>query len=172
MTVTRLAQPADAEALSAVLAEAFAGYREWAPSGWAPPVLSAAVVSGLAGALARPDVWCLVALDAEEIIGHVAVSLFTMENPEPPPPGTINLWQLFVRPECHGQGVATGLMDAAVGEAQRRGFNRMRLWTPEGAARARRFYEREGWVRTGDIHVDSPFGLPVVEYARGLDSPN
>lgn len=170
MPVTRVAKPVDAEALSAVLAEAVAGYREWAPSDWAPPVLSAADVSRLAGALARADVWCLVALDAEEVIGHVALSPFTVENPEPPPPGTINLWQLFVRPEWQGRGVATQLMDAAVGEAERRGFNRMRLWTPQGAARARRFYEREGWLLTGGLHGDSPFGLPLVEYARGLHS--
>lgn len=144
MPITRVAKPADAEALSAVLAEAVAGYREWAPSDWAAPVLSAADMSRLAGALARTDVWCLMALNAEEVIGHVALSPFTVENPEPPPPGMINLWQLFLRPAWHGQGVATELMDAAVGEAHRRGFNRRRLWTPQGAARARRFYEHEG----------------------------
>jgi len=42
----------------------------------------------------------------------------------------------------------------------------MRLWTPQGAGRARRFYEREGWTATGNVHEDSPFGLPTVEYAR------
>lgn len=172
MPVTRVAKPADARALFAVAAEAIAGYREWAPSEWAPPVPSPADVSRLAGALARTEVWCLVALDAEEAIGHVALSLFTVENPEPPPRGTINLWQLFVRPEWQGQGVATRLMDAAVGEAQQRGFARMRLWTPQGAARSRRFYEREGWVLTGGVHEDSPFGLPLVEYARTLNSPD
>jgi GNAT superfamily N-acetyltransferase len=172
MRVTRVAKPADARALFAVAAEAIAGYREWAPSEWAPPVPSPADVSRLEGALARADVWCLAALDAEEVIGHVALSLFTVEDPEPPPRGTINLWQLFVRQEWQGQGVATQLLDAAVGEAQQRGLNRMRLWTPQGAARSRRFYEREGWALTGGVHDDSPFGLPLVEYARTLNSPD
>jgi GNAT superfamily N-acetyltransferase len=59
---------------------------------------------------------CLVALDAEEVIGHVGLSVFTVEDHEPPPRGTINLWQLFVRPDWQGQAVATQLMDAALSE--------------------------------------------------------
>ena len=47
----------------------------------------------------------------------------------------------------------------------------MRLWTPRDQRRARRFYEREGWTLTGGVHYESPFGLPVVEYARNLDAP-
>lgn len=52
--------------------------------------------------LARRGVWCLAALDAERVIGYVALSLFTVENPEPRPPGRSNLWQLFVRRERQG----------------------------------------------------------------------
>jgi hypothetical protein len=59
-------------------------------------------------------------------------------------------------------------MQAAVAEAMRRGFSQMRLWTPEGAARARRFYEREGWSRTGRVHRHSAVGLPTVEYGRDI----
>ena len=124
-----------------------------------------------ADALGRSDVWCLLALDDQEVIGHVALSLFSMEDPEPPPAGTINLWQLFVRPAWQGRGIATVLIEAAASEARRRGFTRMRLWTPQGQRRARRFYEREGWTQTGDVHEDSPFGLPTVEYTRTLALP-
>jgi GNAT superfamily N-acetyltransferase len=151
-----------------VFTEAFDTYRAWAPPDWSPPVLTADGVTRLADALARPDVWCLLAVAGPEVIGHVALSLATMEDPEPPPERTINLWQLFVRPPWHGQGVATSLMEAAVAEARRRGFDRMRLWTPQGAGRARRFYQREGWTPTGRVHEDSPFGLPTVEYARPI----
>jgi hypothetical protein len=35
---------------------------------------------------------------------------------------------------------------------------------------SRRFYEREGWTLSGDVHLESPFGLPVVEYTRNLDA--
>ncbi|MGZ6576438.1 MAG: hypothetical protein ACXVHJ_36325, partial [Solirubrobacteraceae bacterium] len=63
---------------------------------------SAADLARRSEALARPDVWCVLALDADEVIGHVALSLFSIEDPEPPPAGTINLWQLFVKPAWHG----------------------------------------------------------------------
>jgi predicted N-acetyltransferase YhbS len=171
VTTTRIAEPDDAPAISAVLAEAFEGYGSWASSSWAPPLPAEADVARLADALRRPDVWCLLALDDGEVIGHVALSLVTLEDPEAPPAGTINLWQLFVRPAWQGRGIANRLIEAAVDEAHRRGFTRMRLWTPEGQLRARRFYEREGWTPTGGVHVDSPFGLPVVEYTRSLDRP-
>jgi GNAT superfamily N-acetyltransferase len=171
MTTTRVAEPADAAAISAIRGEAFEGYRSWAPSDWVPPVLTQAGVARSADALERPDVWCLLALDGQQVIGHAALSLLTMEDPEPPPVGTINLWQLFARPAWQGRGIATWLIDAAASEARRRGFTRMRLWTPQSQSRARRFYEREGWTLTGGVHEDSPFGLPVVEYTRTLDPP-
>ena len=77
----RVAEPADAAAISAVLGEAFEGYRSWAPSDWAPPVLTPAGVARFADALGRSDVWCLLALDDERVIGYVALSLFSMEDP-------------------------------------------------------------------------------------------
>jgi predicted N-acetyltransferase YhbS len=169
--ITRLATPTDAPDIAAVLGEAFDGYRSWAPREWMPPVPTVAEeVTRLADALARPDVWCLIALDGPELIGHVALSAFTVEDPESPAPGTINLWQLFVRPAWQGRGVAKPLMGAALEEARERGFTRIRLWTPQGAGQARRFYEREGWSQTGKVHEESPFGLPVVEYSRRLDT--
>jgi predicted N-acetyltransferase YhbS len=169
MTATRVATPADAAGISAILGEAFQGYRSWAPSDWAPPSRTQADVARLADALGRSDIWCLLALDDQQVIGHVALSLLTVEDPEPPPVGTINLWQLFVRPAWQARGLATRLMEEAAGEARRRGFTRLRLWTPQGQGRARRFYEREGWTPTGGIHEDSRFGLPTVEYIRTVD---
>jgi GNAT superfamily N-acetyltransferase len=172
MTTTRVAEPADVAAISAILDEAVDGYRSWAPSDWAPPVRTQADIARFADDLGRSDVWCLLALDDQQVIGHVALSLLTMEDPERPPAGTINLWQLFVRPAWQGRGIATWLMEAAASEARQRRFTRMRLWTPQGQSRARRFYEREGWTLTGGLHEDSPFGLPLVEYTRTLEPPD
>ena len=47
-------------------------------------------------------------------------------------------------------------------------MTRMRLFTPERHARARRFYEREGWVPRGDRRPESDFGMDIVEYRRPL----
>jgi GNAT superfamily N-acetyltransferase len=168
MIVTRLATPSDAGAVATTIGEGFETYRAWAPSGWVPPVVGEGDQARFARALARPDVWFLVAESDGTVVGHVALSLSTHEDPGPPPPGAVFIWQLFVRPPWHGQGAATVLMRAAVSEALTRGFAHMRLWTPEGAARARRFYEREGWALTGRVHRVSDFGLATVEYGRDI----
>jgi GNAT superfamily N-acetyltransferase len=66
--------------------------------------------------------------------------------------------------------VAAELLAAAVAEARQRGFQRMRLLTPRDHARARRFYEREGWRPTG-VELDrgsTLLGLAIVEYAIDL----
>jgi GNAT superfamily N-acetyltransferase len=169
--VVRPALPSDARVIAEIVAEGFRGYRAWAPPGWSPPRRSEGeqAAAELGEALARPDVWCLLARGDAEPAGHVALSLFTFAQPEPPPPGAINLWQLFVRPLWQGGGLAARLLEAAVVEARLRGYVRMRLWTPHDAGRARRFYEREGWTTTGRARVDSPLGLPIVEYERRLD---
>ena len=44
----------------------------------------------------------------------------------------------------------------------------MILWTPAGAAQARRFYEREGWRLSGEEEPESGFGLPLVQYERAI----
>jgi GNAT superfamily N-acetyltransferase len=156
----------------ATLAEAFESYCEWAPAGWQPPSQSAEATDLLAKELSRPDVWCLVAESQRGPVGHVALSPTTIVQPEPAPVGTVNLWQLFVRPAWQGRGVGRCLMRSALGEAHRRGFARLRLWTPRGAARSRRFYEREGWTPTGNERDESPIGLPIVEYERASWQPH
>jgi GNAT superfamily N-acetyltransferase/ketosteroid isomerase-like protein len=169
---TRRAGAGDAARLVATVTEAFERYRAWAPPGWQPPSQSAEATDLLAEALSRPDVWCLVAESQSAPVGHVALSPTTIVQPEPAPAGTVNLWQLFVRPAWQGRGVGRCLMRSALGEAHRRGFARLRLWTPRGAARSRRFYERAGWTPTGNERDESPIGLPIVEYERASWQPN
>lgn len=165
---TRVAGPADAVVIAEVLAEGLGDYRAWACD-WQPPPVTRASVTAIADALRRADTWCVLALLGDGgSVGHVALAPSTREDPKPAPVGTINLWQLFIRPAWHGRGVATRLLALAVAEAQRRTFTDMRLWTPQGAGRARCSYEREGWATTGNVHADSPLGLATVEYARHL----
>lgn len=162
----RIATPADAPALLANMVAGIDSYREWAPAAWTPPRPPPDIVKRLQARLGEDRVWVLTAWDGPELAGHVSLSPVSGEDPEPAPEGMINLWQMFVAPAWQGQGVATKLMAAAVAEAGRGRYSRLRLWTPQGAARARRFYEREGWTHTGALRTDSPFGLPLVEYQR------
>jgi GNAT superfamily N-acetyltransferase len=75
---------------------------------------------------------------------------------------------LFLRPPWWGTGLAARLLAAAVEAALDRGHAEMRLHTPTGHARARAFYEREGWTATGERHYEPLLGLEVVEYCREL----
>lgn len=68
-----------------------------------------------------------------------------------PPVHDVQLYQLYVLPEHHGAGVGQALLDAVVpGPAQ--------LWVAEGSPRARRFYERNGFVPDGPRYTDDDFG--------------
>ena len=164
----RLAGPDDAEQVWAVQREGFEGYRSFAPAGWEPPDPS----SGLRMArerLASGDVWCLIADADGAPAGHVAM-MPASQHPHwiSDEPGLIHFWQLFVRPPWHGSGLATALHAEALREARARGFTAMRLFTPAGQARARRFYEREGWRAAGEPFEDEDFGMSLVEYRRAV----
>lgn len=55
------------------------------------------------------------------------------------------LHMLYLVPSIWGSGVAGALVDAALAEAHRAGRRAVWLEVVEAQARARRFYEREGW---------------------------
>lgn len=143
-------------------------YSDWA-EGWtlppAPPEL-VAHVAPLYGDDARA--WILLAMAGAETVGVVSLSLSTAAMQEEPMPGTVYLWQMFVRWDWQGSGLGGALLDRGFEEARRRGFERMILWTPAGAAQARRFYEREGFRLSGREQDDSGIGLRLVEYQREL----
>ncbi len=165
----RRATPADAERLAANVADGFAGYRSFAPPDWRAPTYENELRQLQVG-LERPDVWCLLAEADGELAGHVALrsaaSAYLRPSDEP---GLAHFWQLFVRPAWHGSGLAATLHDEAVREAGERGYRALRLFVVERQARARRFYEREGWAAAGPA-FDSAFGLALVEYRRPINS--
>src|SRR5205823_7013605 len=99
-----------------------------------------------------------MALAGDELIGVVSLSPRTAADPEPAPPGTLYLWQLFVRPAWQRTGLAQALLDLAFDEARRRGARRLSLWAAAGAGQARRFYEKEGFTPTGAEKVDDGLG--------------
>jgi GNAT superfamily N-acetyltransferase len=102
-----------------------------------------------------------------QAVGVVSMAGRTAAHADPPPPGTIYLWQMFIRLGWQGTGLAQALMDLALAEARERDYDRMTLWAAAGAAQARRFYEREGWTVSGEKD-DHDFGLPLVQYERRL----
>jgi GNAT superfamily N-acetyltransferase len=74
---------------------------------------------------------------------------------------------LYVVPASWGTGVARALMDAALASMQELGARDAVLWVGEANGRARRFYEREGWVDDGTSRA-SEIGPPEVRYRLEL----
>jgi GNAT superfamily N-acetyltransferase len=136
---TRVAVPADADAMARTMWLGFATYRSFAPAGWS---LS----------------WTA----EDEAAGHVALL------PDSDRRDTAHLWQLFVRPAWWGTGVADVLHDRFVAHAREAGCRRARLVTPAAHARARRFYERRGWRTDGPPGDLIGFGMPLVSYRCDL----
>src|SRR4029450_3976228 len=62
---------------------------------------------------------------------------------------TCELAALYVVPGAWGSGAARMLLDAVLTAMRVRGAEDAFLWVGEANARARRFYEREGWAADG-----------------------
>jgi GNAT superfamily N-acetyltransferase len=163
----RRAGPRDAEQVATVEYEGFEGYRSFAPPGWEPPDRQEEL-GRVRGHLSGPEVWCLLAEEDGRPAGHVAFMPARIHPNRSEEAGLAHLWQLFVRPPWWGTGLATALHAEALREARARGFTAMRLFTPAAQARARRFYEREGWTVAVEATDAPDFGMPLVEYRRAI----
>lgn len=170
MLEVRPATPADADALAATVSEGFETYRAFAPEGWEPPDRLELAI-GIAVRLRDADQRTWVAVDREDggaVAGQVAYLPASSSRHPDSDPALAHLGQLFVRRRHWGTGLATRLLNVAIADATARGFTAMRLYTPAGQARARRFYEREGWSLHGKPMHEPSLGLVLVEYRRAL----
>jgi GNAT superfamily N-acetyltransferase len=164
--IYRPAGPADAPALSRLNYEAYGGYVEWAPPGWEPPEYEE---HEIAERFELPGTWGQVALHGDEPVGYVILSpARTLGEVRTPIQGLAHLWHLFVARPWWGSGVAVRLHAAAMDEARRAGYGEAMLRTPRDNARARRFYEREGWRTSGAELFTEELRLDLVEYRRML----
>jgi GNAT superfamily N-acetyltransferase len=79
------------------------------------------------------------------------------------------LRNLYVLPQHQGSGLGTTLHNHALERLRALGFNEAKLWTLEGNAGARRFYERRGWSLNGETReVPFPPNPVDVGYSRSL----
>jgi GNAT superfamily N-acetyltransferase len=158
----RMATVADAPALAATVQEGFESYRAWAPRGWEPPA-PAFQLRGIRDRLPEASCVCVLAEVDGEHAGQVAFS------PARDEPGVAHVWMLFLRTPFWGSGLATTLLARGVEEARASGrYAAMRLHTPAEQARARRFYEREGWTAEAPPFYEPMLGLALVTYRRAL----
>jgi N-acetylglutamate synthase-like GNAT family acetyltransferase len=93
-----------------------------------------------------------------EIVGTIACKV--LEG------GEGHLRGMAVHPEWQGSGVSTCLLERAEDELRKAGCRTVTLDTTEPLNRASRFYERNGFQRTGKI--GRFFGMPLFEYSKSL----
>jgi len=157
----RPATPADIPALHALVESAFRG--DSARAGWTH---EADLLDGqrtdpaaLAEAIADPDRTILIAFDADTAIGCVEVKRAGT--------GRSALGLLSVRPDRQAGGLGRRLVAAAEGHARAQdGTTQMEMTVIATRAELIAWYERQGYVRTGETRpfpMDDPrFGLPRV----------
>lgn len=83
------------------------------------------------------------------------------------------VYAIYADPAQLGTGVGRALMTAALGFLRGEGFTRATLWTLEGNALGRAFYDRSGWALDGAQQDEQvgPDVLSEVRYARELAGP-
>lgn len=91
-----------------------------------------------------------VAQAGGEVVGYAKLGplVLPVDAAEP----AAELRQIYILKEWHGRGIAAALMDWAIGEARRRGCRELYLTVYVDNHRARRVYDRYGFVPVGPYH--------------------
>jgi GNAT superfamily N-acetyltransferase len=143
----------DAAAILKCLATAFAPYRtQYTPAAFADTVLSDETVH-----LRLQQVHILVATVAGDVVGTISGMLNADEG---------HLRGMAVLPEWHGSGVAAKLLATIESWLRSRGCKRITLDTTSPLEPAMKFYEKNGYHRSGNI--SDFFGMPLIEYVKQL----
>lgn len=101
----------------------------------------------------------------DEVIGYSSTG--PSKDADAEPDRVAELYGFYVDPEAWGSGAGRWLMEHVLQDFIARGFDQATLWVVDGDARARRFYERGGWVyEPGPTNLC--FGAPEVRYRRKL----
>jgi len=151
----RRASLGDAPGILACLREAFEEFRSrYSPEGFLDTVLTAET---LRGRLETMSVF--LAVDSgNSVVGTIACHVLrTAEG---------HLRGMAVCPSMRGKGIAAQLLSRAEAELGSRECRRVTLDTTEPLQRAMRFYEKNGYRRSGK--VSDFFGMPLIEYQKFL----
>lgn len=75
----------------------------------------------------------------------------------------IEIWRLYLLPEYWGQNIGKEFIDWGTKELKRKGYTKVALWVAEENVRARRFYEKYGFIHDGEILIIN-VGRELKEY--------
>jgi ribosomal protein S18 acetylase RimI-like enzyme len=118
-------------------------------------------------AIPDPSTNVIVAVVVGAIVGFVSAG---PADDDDAPPGTAELYAIYLEERAAGQGVGRALLERAVEGMRTAGFSQASLWVLDSNERGRRFYERAGWAWDGkrSSHRVQCSSMPVVRYARDL----
>lgn len=172
MAITvRIARLQDADDFGRVHTESWqAAYRGLMPDDFLDNISAEERANGIRAAIERnpepEEGRRLVAELDGEVVG---IALLWAERSGEPDTGEVIL--LYLVPEAWGRGVGPALMGRCIDEMRSIGYREAVLWVAEANPRARRFYEREGWVPDGGRKVEDLGGsgdIAEVRYRRPL----
>jgi GNAT superfamily N-acetyltransferase len=174
-TVIRAARVADAAQIAVVHVRSWqAAYRGLLPQAYLDGLDPAQRVGrwerALAGGAAgRAGV--LVADAGGTLLGFVGYSPSRDSDADPDRVGEIGA--IYLVSSAWGKGIGALLMNAALAYLAEAKFSQATLWVLDTNARARQFYEADGWSADGAHQLDESRGFPVaqVRYRRSLPSP-
>lgn len=152
----RLADPKEAEEISACLQAAFEPFRTaYTADAFDDTVPPPAAVS----ARFRTMQIFVACLGSSEVLGTIACSINGDEG---------HLRGMAVRPALQGRAVASRLLAAAETALRDRGCTYVTLDTTAALPRAIRFYEKHGYARSNK--VADYHGMPLYEFVKSFES--
>jgi ribosomal protein S18 acetylase RimI-like enzyme len=119
------------------------------------------------GHVDNPDAVLFVADDAGEVVGMaLGEQALSDDGRGPPVEGLCHVSMVFVAPDRWDEGLGGRLVDTLLEEVREKGFQAAQLWTQTDNARARRLYERRGFMPSGREKDES--GERIMHYRRAL----
>jgi GNAT superfamily N-acetyltransferase len=81
----------------------------------------------------------------------------------------VEIWRIYLLPSYWGQNLGAPLMNWGIDEIKGKGYKKITLWVLEENSRARRFYEKLGFVFSGTTRIINP-GKELVDlkYIKNL----
>jgi GNAT superfamily N-acetyltransferase len=149
----RVATDEDTAGILGCLASAFEPFRRhYSPEAFLDTVLNAEMLQRR-----MREMHVLIAISGDRIVGTVAGIVKQQEG---------HLRGMAVVRESHGTGVALELLDRIESWLKEQRCKRISLDTTLPLTRAMRFYEKNGYKKSG--RVFDFFGMPLIEYEKEL----
>lgn len=151
----RLAAAEDADAIAAILLEAFSQFEsDYTPEAF---VVVTPKADEIATRFDEGPMW--VAVKDDEVVGTVSVL---------PEPEWLYIRSMAVSPKAQGLGIGYRLLDAVEECAIANGFDRLFLYTTYFSTGAIQLYEKHGFKRGRDTAADEWFGTPGLAMEKKI----